>query len=357
MRRSFWLLAVALAFAAPAWAHPAPFSYLDVRIDEAGIGGAIVVHDFDVAHDLGIDPPDRLLDPGEARAARARLIALLTPRIRLRTEGEVLTIVWGDLAPEPERQSLRLAFAVRAPRPARLAIDAYVFPYDPVHQTFVNVYEDGRLRQQAILDANRRSVDYYSGTTQGALAVIRAFVPAGIEHILIGPDHVLFLVGLLLLGGSLWRLGTIVTAFTLGHSLTLSLAALDVFSPPARIIEPMIALSIVFVGTDNLLVRKTHGQRDLRPAFAAAFGLIHGFGFASVLRELGLPASALGWSLFSFNVGVEIGQLAIVLLVASALGAIRRRSARAGDRLALAGSLAVVAAGTYWFVQRVFFFS
>ena len=88
---------------------------------------------------------------------------------------------------------------------------------------------------------------------------------------------------------------------------------------------------------------------------AATFGLVHGFGFANVLREFGLPKEALGWSLFSFNVGVEIGQLAIVLLVASALAAIRRRSHVAGYRVAFAGSVVVIAAGTYWFVQRVFF--
>src|SRR5215468_9062734 len=164
---------------------------------------------------------------------------------------------------------------------------------------------------------------YFAGTTQGALAVMRTFIPSGVHHILIGPDHILFLVGLLLLGGTWGSLLRIVTAFTLGHSLTLSLAALDVVSPPARLIEPAIALSIVFVGADNLV--KESG-RDVRAWLALVFGLVHGFGFASVLREFGLPSEALGWSLFSFNVGVEIGQLAIVLLVTAVLATIRRRS-------------------------------
>ena len=113
-----------------------------------------------------------------------------------------------------------------------------------------------------------------------------------------------------------------------------------------------IALSIIFVGVDNLV--RGNG-RDLRALAAAVFGLVHGFGFANVLREFGLPKEALGWSLFSFNVGVEIGQLAIVVVVASSLGAIRRRSATAAHRVAYAGSVIVIAAGTYWFVQRVFF--
>ena len=129
-------------------------------------------------------------------------------------------------------------------------------------------------------------------------------------------------------------------------------AALNLFSPPAGIIEPAIALSIVFVGADNLV----RGEgRDLRAWAALVFGLVHGFGFANVLREFGLPREALGWSLFSFNVGVEIGQLFIVAVVASILSAIRRRSDTAGYRVAYAGSCVVIVAGAYWFVQRVFF--
>jgi hypothetical protein len=156
----------------------------------------------------------------------------------------------------------------------------------------------------------------------------------------------------LLLGGGWKALVKIVTAFTIGHSITLSLAALDMVTPPPTVIEPAIALSIVFVGADNLV---RGGGRDVRALIALTFGLVHGFGFANVLREFGLPREALGWSLFSFNVGVEIGQLFIVLVVATALALVRRRSEMAGMRLASAGSLIVVAAGTYWFVQRVFF--
>jgi hypothetical protein len=125
-----------------------------------------------------------------------------------------------------------------------------------------------------------------------------------------------------------------------------------IVSPAARLIEPAIALSIVFVGADNLVCG--HG-RDARAWIALVFGLVHGFGFANVLREFGLPREALGWSLFSFNVGVEIGQLAIVLVVATLLAAIRRRSDAVSYRVAYAGSVVVIAAGSYWFVERVFF--
>jgi hypothetical protein len=143
-----------------------------------------------------------------------------------------------------------------------------------------------------------------------------------------------------------------VTAFTIGHSVTLSLAALNILTPPPNIIEPAIALSIVYVGADNLLAR---GGRDVRAWIALFFGFVHGFGFANVLREMGLPGGALGWSLFSFNFGVEIGQLLVVVVVASAITALRSRSDWAGRQLAFAGSIVVIVAGTFWFVQRLFF--
>ena len=232
-----------------------------------------------------------------------------------------------------------------------IQVTATMFPYDPNHQTFVNVYE-GEALTQAILDRGRPTFDHFAGTRQGVTAVIRKFVPAGIHHILIGPDHLLFLIGLLLLGGTVRQLLLVVTSFTLAHSITLSLAALNIVSPPARIIEPAIALSIVYVGADNLLAA---GGRDVRAWIAFAFGFIHGFGFANVLREMDLPRRALGWSLFSFNIGVEIGQLAVVVAVAFLLGVVRSRSESAGRRVAFAGSLVVIAAGAFWFVQRVFF--
>src|SRR4029077_7824447 len=133
-------------------------------------------------------------------------------------------------------------------------VTAILFPYDPAHQTFLNFYEGGALTSQAILDRSHPQLQYFIGARPGVLAVIRRFVPAGIHHILIGPDHLLFLVGPLLLGGTVRQLTLVVPAFTVAHSITLSLAPLNIVSPPARIIEPAIALSIVYVGADNLLV-------------------------------------------------------------------------------------------------------
>ena len=354
------LLAAAFVVSArSADAHPAPFSYLDCHFDSSGMTGTLVIHDLDAAHDLNITTADTLLDPAVAGRVRDALVALISPRLSLLFDGRAVTIEWGGIDVVPDRQSVRLAFSVAGAPPARMNMQASLFPYDPILQTFVNLYEDGALKHQAILDAGHQSLEYYTGTTQGRLAVIRTFVLSGIKHIMIGPDHILFLIGLLLLGGSLARLALIVTAFTIGHSITLSLAALDILSPPARYIEPLIALTIVVVGADNILVLRgpkdsTREPSDIRAWLAAVFGLIHGFGFAAVLKEFGLPQAALGWSLFAFNLGVEVGQLAIVSVVASTLALVRRRSDRWAARVALGGSIAVILAGLYWFVERVF---
>jgi hydrogenase/urease accessory protein HupE len=202
---------------------------------------------------------------------------------------------------------------------------------------------------QAILAKDRQQIEYYPGTRQGTLAVIRRFAASGVHHILIGPDHLLFLVGLLLLGGSLRRLVLVVSAFTLAHSVTLSLAVLRIVSPPASIVEPAIALSIVYVGADNLTVR---GGRDVRAWIAFGFGLIHGFGFANVLRELDLSSTALAWPLAGFNLGVEIGQLVIVLLLLPIIYA-ARESPLYLRRIVPATSIMVAVLAGGWLMQRL----
>lgn len=352
VRRFPALVGLVLFLAArAASAHPAPFSFLDLVIRQDAVHGTLALHVVDIAYELKIDPADRLLEPAEIARARERVVALLEPRMRVRTD-VAAAIEWLGMEPAPDRHAVLLRFRIPVPRPGALYVRTHMFPYDPVHQTFVNIYEDGELRQQLIFNAGSDEYVYYTGTTQGAFAVMRTFIPAGIQHIMIGPDHVLFLIGLLLLGGSWVALVKIVTAFTLGHSVTLSLAALNIIMPSPRLIEPAIALSIIFVGADNLV---RGAGRDVRAWVALTFGLVHGFGFANVLREFGLPAQALGWSLFSFNFGVEIGQLVIVLLVATALEIIRRRNHVMGHRVAWGGSVVVIAAGAYWFVERVFF--
>jgi hydrogenase/urease accessory protein HupE len=337
-------------------AHPVPFSYLDLRLQPGMVDVSLVVHVFDAGHDLNVSPAEVLLDADTLGRYATALEAMLAPRVMIAADGHVLTPAWQGVEPIADRQSLRLhvtyALPPGASSPGAIAVSTRIFSYDPQHQTFLNIYEGGAL-SQAILDAAHDQFEYFPGTRQGTLAVVSRLLPAGIRHILIGPDHILFLIGLLLTGGTIRRLALVVSSFTVAHSITLSLAALNIFSPSARIIEPAIALSIVYVGADNLLVRD--GGRDMRIWIAFGFGFIHGFGFASVLREMALPQRALVWSLLSFNVGVEIGQLLIVGVVASALAWVRARNAPAARHLAYVGSIVVIVAGACWFIQRVFF--
>ena len=346
------LLVCLLGAPGPALAHQVPFSYLDLRLQKDGIEGTLVAHIADLAHDLKIEPAERLLDPAVASSRSRAMADLFSPRLVLTADSHPVSPQWSDAEVVADRQSLRLRFrAAVESTPGKISVEGELFPYDPGHRTFVNVYEGDELTQ-AILDWDHPRFDYYVGTVQGSFAVVKRFVPAGIEHILIGPDHILFLIGLLLPGGSLRRLALVVTAFTVAHTVTLSLAAVSLVNPPASFIEPAIALSIVYVGADNLLRR---GGRDARAWIAFAFGFIHGFGFAYVLREMDLPARSLGWSLFSFNLGVEIGQLLIVVTVASALAFLRSRSDLVARRLVFLGSWIVVGAGAFWYIQRVFF--
>jgi len=345
------LLFALLATASPASAHPAPFSYLDVYLSGRSIEGTLVLHDYDVAHELGVATPDSLMDSAALHQYGPRITGFVSDRLVLVVDGTIVPLAVTGMRPLTDRSAVELSWRTSVNSPlGHIIVKGVLFPYDSNHQTFVNIYENGRLVRQHILNDRAPAFDYYTGTRQGAWAVFKAFTASGIHHIAIGPDHILFIIGLLLLGGTVPRLLGIVTAFTLGHSITLSLAALGIVTPSARLVEPAIALSIVYVGADNLLAA---GGRDVRPWIALFFGLVHGFGFASVLREIGLPPRALGISLFSFNLGVEIGQAIIVVIVASLLGFVRGRSPRLAQRLATAGSVVVVLAGAYWFIQRV----
>jgi hypothetical protein len=173
----------------------------------------------------------------------------------------------------------------------------------------------------------------------------------GIEHILTGYDHLLFLVCLVIPFVRLRGLLPVITAFTVAHSITLALAAFSIVTPPARLVEALIAASIVYVGLENVWALRRHAEARAiahRWLLTFAFGLVHGFGFAAALRELHLPRALLATGLVGFNLGVEAGQLCIVALL---LLLLRRLSL--GPRVTRALSLAVSALGVVWLVQRV----
>jgi len=185
------------------------------------------------------------------------------------------------------------------------------------------------------------------GGTRSEARGAGSFFPLGIAHILTGYDHLLFLLALVLRGGNVWSLLKIVTAFTIAHSITLALAALDIVTLPSRLVEATIALSIAYVAAENLFLRSAVSHRW---AVSFLFGLVHGFGFSSVLRELGLPREGLVWSLLNFNLGVETGQAIAILIAMPVLIWIRR--ARWEARAIAALSAVVLVVGLGLFVDR-----
>ena len=169
---------ILVAVAQVALAHPAPFSYLDLHLADSGASGTLVIHDFDAAHELGLAEPQALLAPSVASAHAGELTRLVDMRLSVRLDAELATLRWRPVEVLPEQQSLRFGFTIdRAGAPGHIEIDAALFPYDANHQTFINVYEDSTLRQQLILDASHQEAEYYSGSVQGRLAVVKTSAP------------------------------------------------------------------------------------------------------------------------------------------------------------------------------------
>ncbi|MET0650459.1 MAG: HupE/UreJ family protein [Pyrinomonadaceae bacterium] len=253
-------------------------------------------------------------------------------------------------------------FQVVYPRPAgaRLRFDAaFLQKLSLDHRTTLTLKDaaDKVLRTE-VLTATANSLETDdtnagSDAAAGRSSSFWGFLKLGVEHILTGYDHLLFLLGLLVACRRFSTAAKIVTCFTIAHSLTLALAALDVVSLPGRVVEPLIAASIVFVAVENIIRR---GEPGWRWALTFALGLVHGFGFAGALRDAGLGSggAALLVPLFSFNLGVELGQVAVAALVLPLLWKLRDIPAfeRYG-RVVI--SVAIALAGAYWFVTRLFF--
>lgn len=177
------------------------------------------------------------------------------------------------------------------------------------------------------------------------------FLVAGFEHIIPkGLDHILFVLGLFLLSTKLHALLWQVTAFTVAHSVTLALSMLGLFSLPSHIVEPLIALSIAYVAIENVCTREL---KPWRPAVVFVFGLLHGLGFAGVLSELNLPRDRFISALIGFNVGVEVGQLAVILLAFAIVGWFRK-SDHYRRAVVIPASFAIAAVGLFWAAQRTF---
>ena len=191
------------------------------------------------------------------------------------------------------------------------------------------------------------------GAAQSGGQVFAAYIPVGFDHILPkGMDHILFVLGLFFLSARLRPLLWQISAFTLAHTVTLALGATGKVQVDPGIVEPLIAATIVFVAVENVLSRRLHRWRVL---LVFGFGLLHGLGFASVLGEFGLPDQQFFAALIGFNVGVELGQITVILAAFLAVGVWFRNKWWYRSRIAVPVSVVIALIGGYWFVERVFF--
>ncbi len=179
------------------------------------------------------------------------------------------------------------------------------------------------------------------------------YLKLGFTHILpLGIDHILFVLGLFLLSPKLKPLLTQVTCFTIAHTITLGLSVYNVISLPAYIVEPVIAASIIYVAVENM---RTSKLNKWRLVIVFLFGLIHGMGFAGALMELGLPKSQFLNALLTFNVGVELGQISVVLIAFMLVGLWFKSSEWYHRRIVVPASVIIAVIAAYWTVERIFF--
>jgi len=365
MTRARWLLALGLALGVPlaAHAHKASDAYLSLAVDGANARGQwdIALRDLELAVGLDADADGRIRW-GELRARRSAVDAYALSHLRVTAAGRACNarVASHQVDAHTDGAYAVLALEIACPDDAALALDYdLLFALDPQHRGLVRVSRGGEIASAVLSPAQPR----LALTSPSRWRAFTDYAREGVWHIWIGFDHVLFLLCLLLPAVVRRSEGRwlpvargrdaaldalrVVSAFTLSHSLTLALAALGVVALPSRWVESAIAASIVLTALDNL--RPFLPAR--RSAIAFGFGLVHGLGFASVLAELGLPGGARALALVAFNLGIELGQLAIVaafLPLALAL----RRSALYPRALLAGGSLAISVLASVWLWER-----
>ena len=364
------ILIVLVLNAAVVLAHDPGLSALDVNVTGTTISATLSVSAADVAF-LGPDlefpprlPGNSRSDPREARNSRSdprvpgdgatRLRDIVRDAVRLAVDGEPLMLEWQHL--DSDRGGIRIRFEyapVRPDRPVRHIVVTSDMPeqLSRGHRELVTVTADGRIVGESVLDAEIRTLAVaVSEPPPSRARQAWSFVTIGIHHILAGYDHLMFLAGLILAAVTVRGLLIALTAFTVAHSVSLAVVVLAGVHAPPSIVEPVIAASIAWVGIENLVGR----SGGTRWWLVFGFGLVHGFGFAGALTELGFGPTPgdVAMALLSFNAGVELGQLAAVAVTLPLVWMIRSRPAWHA-RLQPVCSVIVAAAGIAWLVQRV----
>jgi hypothetical protein len=347
-------------------AHIASNGFIALSVDDSRVSGSIqlAIRDGELA--VGLDANgDGKVTWAELRAGQALLQHYIQGHLRLSGEGGICPVQFAALEVNErvDGNYLWLPFSADCRAPLKtLGVDYTVLDAeDPSHRGLLTLTSNG-VTQTAVLGGNEAAHRFQLDQLSPWSAFFE-YLRAGIGHIWSGIDHLLFLVSLLLPAvlmrqGSRWRgveaaapalfnIVKVVTAFTLAHSITLSLAAFDVIRLPSRLTESVIAASIIVAALNNVFPRMTEGRWRI----AFAFGLLHGFGFASVLAEMGLPHGARLVSLVAFNLGVEAGQLAVVLAVMP-LAYLLRSTAFYRRGVMPWGSTAIAGLALFWFVQR-----
>ena len=371
MMRRRTLLAVLIALCAlvclPAWAHKASDSYLVLQVQGQQVTGQwdIALRDIDFAIGLDADG-DGDITWGEVSARHADIAAWAMERLKLERGGACsLQVVEHLVDDHTDGAYAVLRFTGTCPSRTQALALSYrlLFDIDQLHRGLLRLELDG-VPHTAVLGPDTGVLNVQAGETS-RLAQFAQYLVEGIWHIWIGFDHILFLLALLLpavlvherrrwtgvgsFRAALVEVLWVVTAFTVAHSITLSLAALQIIELPSRLVESAIAASVVLAAANNLwpVVERR------RWLVAFSFGLIHGFGFASVLTELGLPRDALVLSLLGFNAGVEVGQLAIVAVFLP-VAYLLRNTPLYRKGVFIGGSILTMLVALVWLAERVF---
>jgi len=354
-----WALAVSSLIGQNVNAHDLSTSYTEVSITSSDNRLLLTLMldqaDLNRIFDLDVNA-NRGEQASQIEHHLDEITSYLGDRIFVEIAGEKIVLAPGKATVEDDGLGnlfAKVAFHGDVPRkPWQVTVRLEIFDkLTPLHKNLLKVTYDAELRQGILTRGHRTETIFFQGDKGFLLAQILQFTKLGIEHIFVGYDHILFLLGLILIGGRIANVVKIVTAFTVAHSITLILAALRFVTVPSRIVESVIALSIVYIAVENFFVQES----DQRWLISFAFGLMHGFGFANVLRELGLPPRGLIASLLSFNVGVEIGQLVIVLLTFPCVLFVLKTRWR--KQFIYATSTCILIFGAAWFVERAFDFN